>query len=63
MDNPRSSPDPAASALLKPAEVARRLGVSPSTLRTWDRRLHVVKLPSGHRRYRLEDVERIERGA
>lgn len=47
---------------LSVAAVARRLGVSPSTLRTWDRRYGIG--PSGHvdgahRRYSAEDVARL----
>jgi DNA-binding transcriptional MerR regulator len=46
------------------AAVAARLGVAPSTLRTWDRRYGLG--PSGraagsHRRYTPEDVARLER--
>jgi transposase-like protein len=52
-------PEPA----LPVAAVARRLGVAPSTLRTWDRRYGVG--PRGHttgrhRRYSPEDVARLE---
>ena len=47
-----------AAELLTPREVARQLNVSDSTLRRWSDQgtLNVVKLPSGHRRYRLADV-------
>jgi DNA-binding transcriptional MerR regulator len=45
------------------AALARRLGVAPATLRTWDRRYGVG--PSGHttgrhRRYGAEDIARLE---
>lgn len=45
------------------AAVARRLGVAPATLRTWDRRYGIG--PSGHsagahRRYSVEDLMRLE---
>lgn len=45
------------------AALARRLGVAPATLRTWDRRYGVG--PSGHaagahRRYTPDDVQRLE---
>jgi transposase-like protein len=55
-------PDPAEPAL-SVAAVARRLGVAPATLRTWDRRYGVG--PSGHatgrhRRYAGQDVARLE---
>lgn len=48
---------------LSVAAVARRLGVAPATLRTWDRRYGVG--PSGHstgrhRRYDAQDVARLE---
>jgi len=51
-------------AVLPPREVMQRLGVSRPTLRRWDADgvLVAVRLPSGHRRYRREDVEAIERG-
>jgi transposase-like protein len=54
--------DPAEPAL-SVAAVARRLGVAPATLRTWDRRYGVG--PSGHatgrhRRYGGQDVARLE---
>jgi DICT domain-containing protein len=43
-------------------ELAARTGVSEATLRTWERRHGFPlpeRLPSGHRRYRAEDVERV----
>src|SRR5213079_2320845 len=48
--------------MLTVAAVARRLGVAPSTLRTWDRRYDLG--PSGHtagshRRYSPEDLDRL----
>ncbi|RZS90334.1 B12 binding protein [Motilibacter rhizosphaerae] len=53
--------DPAVPALTV-AAVARRLGVAPATLRTWDRRYQLG--PSGHtagahRRYTPEDLDRL----
>ena len=45
------------------AVVARRLGVSPSTLRTWDRRYGLGptgRSDGGHRRYGREDLDRLE---
>ncbi|TVT28614.1 MerR family transcriptional regulator, partial [Amycolatopsis rhizosphaerae] len=50
-------------ATLPVAVVARRLGIAPSTLRTWDRRYGLG--PTGHtggkhRRYGPEDVDRLE---
>ncbi|RKS69314.1 B12 binding protein [Motilibacter peucedani] len=49
-------------AVLSVAAVARRLGVAPATLRTWDRRYDLG--PSGHtagshRRYTAHDLERL----
>lgn len=63
---PAGPPDPVASAhepALSVAAVARRLGIAPATLRTWDRRYGVG--PSGHatgrhRRYGSHDVARLE---
>ncbi|WP_297781623.1 MerR family transcriptional regulator, partial [Aeromicrobium sp.] len=53
--------------------VAARLGISPSTLRTWERRYGVgpsLRTAGGHRRYTESDIDRvsltqrlIERGA
>ena len=52
-----------AEPALSVAALARRLGVAPATLRTWDRRYGVG--PSGHttgrhRRYGTEDIARLE---
>ncbi len=74
---PTASGEPTSSATQKPppgepapkepalsvAALARRLGVAPATLRTWDRRYGVG--PSGHttgrhRRYGAEDIARLE---
>jgi DNA-binding transcriptional MerR regulator len=52
-----------ADATLTVATVARRLGVSPTTLRTWDRRhgLGPSRHEAGtHRRYTVADVARLE---
>src|ERR1700719_4006767 len=43
--------------------VARRLGVAPSTLRTWNRRYGIGARelsPGRHRRYTAEDIIRLE---
>lgn len=43
--------------------VAQRLGVAPSTLRTWDRRYGIGpsgRSPGGHRRYTPADMARLE---
>jgi len=58
-----SSPAPAPVAMLTVAAVARRLGVAPATLRTWDRRygLGPSEHTSGaHRRYGPSDLARLE---
>lgn len=51
--------------LLTPREVCSRLRVSRQTLANWVTAGHLypVLLPGGgHRRYRVEDIEAIERG-
>lgn len=62
---PRREPDPetAPEPRLTVAAAARRLGVAPATLRTWDRRYGIG--PSGHepgqhRRYSPDDLARLE---
>ena len=50
------------SPMLTVAAVARRLGVAPSTLRTWDRRYDLgpsAHTAGSHRRYAPEDLERL----
>lgn len=45
------------------AAVARRLGIAPATLRTWDRRYGIgpgEHVPGRHRRYSADDVARME---
>ena len=59
---PESDAGSRAVRALTVAAVARRLGVAPSTLRTWDRRYGLG--PRGHssgahRRYTTEDLERL----
>ncbi|MGM1065081.1 MerR family transcriptional regulator [Saccharothrix sp. Mg75] len=47
-----------------PGAVARMLGISPTTLRTWDRRYGLgpsSRTGGNHRRYTPEDVERLRR--
>jgi MerR family transcriptional regulator, light-induced transcriptional regulator len=58
-----SRPEPAPTAPLTVAAVARRLGVAPATLRTWDRRYGIG--PTEHaagsrRRYTPDDVARLD---
>jgi MerR family transcriptional regulator, light-induced transcriptional regulator len=48
---------------LSVAAVARKLGIAPATLRTWDRRYGIgpaQHAPGKHRRYSAEDVARLE---
>jgi excisionase family DNA binding protein len=47
--------------LLTPAEVAKRLHVSPVTVRHWalQGKLPCITTPGGHRRFRPEDIERL----
>jgi predicted site-specific integrase-resolvase len=67
--DPRKSHETAepatASPFLTPREVRRRLNISRATLDTWctTGAIEFIRLPSGHRRYPVEDVERIARGA
>ena len=56
-------PAPPEQARLSVAAVARRLGIAPSTLRTWDRRYGIgpgEHVPGRHRRYTADDVARLE---
>lgn len=49
--------------VLSIGELARRAGVSESTLRAWERRygfLEPERTSGGHRRYRLEDIDRVQ---
>lgn len=54
--------DPESAPSLTVAAVARRLGVAPATLRTWDRRYGLgpsAHLAGSHRRYSSADVGRL----
>jgi DNA-binding transcriptional MerR regulator len=56
----RMAPDPGLSV----AAVARRLGVAPATLRSWERRYGMGpsgRTPGGHRRYTAADVAALDR--
>lgn len=60
---PRESPDDPAELRLSVAAVARRLGVAPATLRTWDRRYGLgpgEHAAGSHRRYGERDLARLE---
>jgi excisionase family DNA binding protein len=47
--------------LMQVRQAAQTLGVHENTIRRWEERglLHAVRLPSGVRRFRPEDVERV----
>jgi excisionase family DNA binding protein len=47
------------SELMQVRQAARALGVSENTIRRWEQRglLRAVRLPSGVRRFRPEDIE------
>ncbi|GAA1331452.1 MerR family transcriptional regulator [Pseudonocardia xinjiangensis] len=57
------APNAATEAWLSVAAAARRLGVAPATLRTWDRRYGIgptAHTPGRHRRYSPADLARLE---
>jgi excisionase family DNA binding protein len=47
--------------LMQVRQVARTLGVHENTVRRWEARglLHAVRLPSGVRRFRPDDIEAV----
>jgi excisionase family DNA binding protein len=49
--------------LMQVRQVARTLGVHENTVRRWEERglLHAVRLPSGVRRFRPDDVEAVRK--
>ncbi|QMU77140.1 MerR family transcriptional regulator [Streptacidiphilus sp. PB12-B1b] len=54
-----------ADAVLTTGAVARRLGVAPATVRSWERRYGLAltgaeRAPGSHRRYRPQDLARLE---
>ena len=59
-DRQRARPD---GPQLSVAAVARKLGIAPATLRTWDRRYGIGPAdhaPGRHRRYSADDLARLE---
>ena len=70
--DPRPPPEPVADGRATPeadglqlsvAAVARKLGIAPATLRTWDRRYGIgpaEHVPGTHRRYSADDLARLE---
>jgi excisionase family DNA binding protein len=50
-----------AQQLMQVRQAAQALGVHENTIRRWEQRglLHAVRLPSGVRRFRPEDVEKV----
>lgn len=49
--------------LMQVRQAAQALGVHENTIRRWEERglLHAVRLPSGVRRFRPDDVERVRK--
>ncbi|WP_273000874.1 MerR family transcriptional regulator, partial [Hydrogenibacillus schlegelii] len=47
--------------LLSIREAAEKLGVHPNRLREWEKKgpIRPIRLPSGHRRYPTEEIDRI----
>lgn len=58
------SEEPNPIGLVPISRAAQLLGVSIYTMRRWDEsgQLPAVRLPSGHRRYRLADIEGLTDG-
>lgn len=50
--------------MLKISEVAKQLGVSTRTVQRWvdKQKIKAVTLPSGHRRFEQEEINKIKRG-
>ncbi|QZA32609.1 helix-turn-helix domain-containing protein [Hydrogenibacillus sp. N12] len=46
--------------LLSIREAAKKLGVHPNRLREWEKKgfIRPIRLPSGHRRYPIEEIDR-----
>lgn len=49
------------TGLIPIGEVAKLLGVTVGTVRRWDKtgRIHSVRTPAGHRRFRITDVHQL----
>jgi len=47
--------------LLRPAKAAEMLGISVQTLRVWGAtgKIEVIRTAGGHRRVRIEEIERL----
>ncbi|MBN9098375.1 MAG: MerR family transcriptional regulator [Pseudonocardia sp.] len=61
--DPHPTGTPESTVQLSVAAAARRLGIAPATLRTWDRRYGIGPsdhAPGRHRRYSPDDVARLE---
>ena len=61
---PRTPPSDSDEPLLSVGRLARATGIPAATLRAWERRYgrpEPLRLPSGHRRYRLADVRWLRR--
>ncbi len=62
VDEPAATGSPVSEIVWNVGSVADRLGMSPSTLRTWERRYGVGpthRTDGGHRRYTETDIERV----
>jgi excisionase family DNA binding protein len=51
--------------VITPGEAAKMLGVDPKTLTRWANKNMIpsFRLPGGHRRYKLKDIEAIRNAA
>ena len=56
---------PDAEVLLTPKEVAARFHVNPKTVTRWSNngKIACIKTAGGHRRYRLEEVQKLLNGS
>lgn len=53
------------SPLIPIGDVAKRFGVTVATVRAWERadKIRSVRTPGGQRRFRVEDIEALERAS